>query len=549
MSILKKKWNILNQSLKSAVEKVFENRLIVSDSEISDLHDPFLFKDMQKAVDRIKEAIEIQEKIMIFGDYDVDGITAAATLIQILKKLNANLHYRLPNRVKDGYGLSSQFIDQFKEEGIGLIITVDCGISCAEQIDLANSYGIDTIITDHHNVPERAPAAHAILHPKYDSSYPCDELTGSGVAFKLAQALVENYFPEADREQQLESLLEFACMGTIADMGALHGENRLIVQRGLKGISDTKWPGLMELKKVSKISNEQAVSSSAIGFQIGPRINAAGRIGDPYMALELLIRDDSGLQTEQLAAELENLNIQRREMTEIAIKSAANRISPENPPYLIFEHSPDWHVGVLGLIAGKLSEKYGRPAIILRDKGDTLVASARSPEYFNIIEAISACGEYLVGFGGHAQAAGLTVEKSKLDQFKTAISLFAEEKLQNINMEPTLNIDCEIQGQEITLDFLEQISQLEPFGIGNDRPSFIIRDAAVSYPEQVGKDRSHLKFTVHSGLKVIAFSMGDLLERIKQNPCIDLVFTIEKNYWNGREYIGLQALDFKIKGE
>ncbi len=552
MSILRKKWNVINKNDHSALEKVLENRIDIKNSEIQELHDPFLFNDMKKAVERIAEAIENQEKIVIFGDYDVDGITASAILIGILRKLNANIIYRLPNRVNDGYGLSDKFINEFIEEGVNLIITVDCGIACVDQIAMADENGIDTIITDHHRIQARIPKAYAILHPKDNSSYPCDELTGAGVAFKLAQALIETNVDESERENFLNSLLEFACMGTISDMGPLYGENRLIVQRGLKGISKTQWPGLEELKKVAKISNDKAVTASAIGFQLGPRINAAGRIGDPYKALELLIRDDNGPETEQLAAELETLNLQRREMTEQAIESAISRIDSENPPCLIFEYSADWHVGVLGLIAGKLSEKYGRPSIILKDKGDTLVASARSLEYFNIIEAITACSEHLVSFGGHAQAAGLTIEKSKLPEFIEAIEKYAKEKLKNIELEPTLNIDCEIQGKEINMSFLDKITNLAPFGVGNASPKFLIRNVSVESPAQVGKDKNHLRFTINTATKnyrVIAFRMGGVLEQVKNNPSIDLVFTIEKNNWNGREYIGIQALDFQINGE
>jgi len=551
MSVLQKKWEILNQSNRTAIEKVLSNRQNILDLETVSLHDPFLFEQMDRAVKRITDAIEYQELIVIFGDYDVDGITAAATLIKVLRKLNAKLEYRLPNRMHDGYGLSNKFIDQFIEKEVKLLITVDCGISCAEQIAHAKANGIDTIITDHHNIPAQIPDAYAILHPKHNSSYPCSELTGSGVAFKLAEALIKTHFPAAEQGQQIDALLELACMGTIADMGALHGENRLIVQRGLRGLNQTKSPGLRALKKVSNISEGQPMTASSIGFQLGPRINAAGRIGDPYIALELLIREEQDSQTENLAAELESLNLQRRDLTDLAIASAAQRIDPLAPPALIIEHSSDWHTGILGLIAGKLAEKYARPTIIMQDLGDTLVASARSPEFFNIVEAITACGKYLISFGGHAQAAGLTLKKSQLPDFEKAMTAYTEAALSQLDPKPTLRIDCEIRGDEISAAFLSQLSALEPFGIGNSQPTFVIRDAVVDFPEQIGKDKSHLKFTLNTDsqkIKVIAFRMGEFCPALMSSPKIDLVFTIEKNYWNGREYLGLQALDFQIKG-
>ena len=465
MSVLGKKWLIKNKdSNKSIFEKMLENRgFSKSIDEDLKFHDPYLFKDMEKAVSRIKEAIEKQERIIVFGDYDVDGITAAAILIQTLKKLGANSSYRLPNRMHDGYGLSEKFIDEFIEKEIKLVITVDCGIACKNEIKKAKDNGIDVIITDHHSIPDNFPDdACAIIHPKIqDTKYPYSELTGAGVALKLAKALMpEDY----------EELLDLAAMGTIADLGPLTGENRLIVKQGLKVLSNTKWPGLSKIKESTKLKKGEKVDTFNVGFQIAPRINAAGRIGNPYTALALILQETEDEKTNSLSQKLEDLNKERQEMTFSSVTEAEGNLDKNNIPSIIIDHSPNWHVGILGLIAGRLCESYSRPTIMMQDFGDTLVASARGPQFFNIVEALKECSDLLISFGGHAQAAGFNLKKENLEKFIKKITAYSDKKLKNENFQSILEIDCEIDNKDLSFNLIDQINSMEPFGIANKKP-------------------------------------------------------------------------------
>lgn len=548
MSILGKKWIIKNTSSNlSTFEKILENREVTLHEELT-LHDPYLFKDMEKAVARIEQALNNQERIIIFGDYDVDGITAAAILVHTLKKLNANASYRLPNRLKDGYGLSEKFIDEFIEKDVKLIITVDCGISCYDAIKKAKENGIDAIITDHHTIPKNIPEhAVAIIHPKLDNNYPYRELTGAGVSLKLAQALLK------DEQELFTSLIDLASLGTVADLGPLTGENRFIVKKGLEVLAQTKWVGLKKIMNMALVKESDELDTNTIGFRIAPRINAAGRIGDPYIALSLLLEESENDKVNLLGTRLENLNIERQQMTETALHEAIESLQMEHndPPILIAEH-PDWHVGILGLIASKLAEKYGRPAIIMQDFGDMLVASGRSPGYFNITEALEFCKEYLVSYGGHAQAAGFNLKKENLINFRAKLYQYAIQKMQNIDTKPVLEIDCELSENEMHLDFLTEIEQLKPFGIANKTPTFLIHKVQPLFVDQVGKSREHLKFSIKSenkNIDVIAFQMGQYADEIRDHRQIDLVFHLDRNKWNDRENLQIRALDFRKSEE
>lgn len=551
MSVLGKRWLIKNQNNdKSIFERIMENRGLSSLDEITDFHDPFLFEDMEKAVQRIDRAINSQESIVIFGDYDVDGISGTAILVHILKKLKANITYCLPNRLTDGYGLSIKFIDEFIQKNIKLLITVDCGISCYQQIQKAKNHKIDTIITDHHTIPEILPEAFAILHPKKpNTKYPFRELTGAGVALKLAQALIKKYLPDQEQDECFNSLLDLATLGTIADLGSLKDENRLIVIKGLASLANTKWLGLKKIKELANIKEGEAVDATHIGFQLAPRINAAGRIGDPYTALTLLLQEDQNENIKILGDKLEQLNRERQNMTEQAMKEAEENFSNiRQQPYIFIAHNPNWHVGILGLIAGKLAEKHGRPAIIMQDFGDTLVASARSPEYFNIIEALAAHKDYMINFGGHAQAAGFNIKKTELQNFIAKISAYTEGKLKNIELKSTLEIDCELYGKEINFDLIAEIEKLQPFGVDNKKPTFILSSLEPQFIDKVGHEGNHLKFTARlqdKNFPVIAFRMGCFADQLRKHKKIDLVFQLDRHRWKDRDFIQLQALDFR----
>jgi single-stranded-DNA-specific exonuclease len=548
MSFLGKKWIVRNTTAeKSTFEKILSNRGVADVNEGLTFHDPFLLDDMQKVVDRIKLAVGQKERVIVFGDYDVDGISGATIVINILKKLGAIVSYRLPHRVNDGYGLSEKFIDEFIAKDVNLVITVDCGISSNKEISKAKAAGIDVIITDHHTVPEDlSKDAYAILHPRLkDTKYPFPDLTGAGVALKLAQALLQNH----EDKQFIEDLIALASLGTVADLGQLKGENRLIVKEGLLNLLSTRSSGLKKLIELAGMKEQNFVDSYTIGYRIAPRINAAGRIGDPYLALSLLLQNEESEKVNYLGQQLEDLNLQRQDMTEKAVAQAeAHFAGKEKIPAILIAESADWHVGILGLVAAKLVDKYNRPVIIMQDFGDVLVASARGPKFFHITEAITACGKYLVSFGGHAQAAGFNIKKENLVEFKKALEAYSEEKLQSLDLCSVLEIDCELAHDDVSFGMLDQLKTLEPFGVGNEKPTFLLSNLEPFFINQVGKENTHLKFTVKiqdKEVQVIAFNMGHFADEIRSHKKVDFVCNLDRNVWNNKEYIQFRAIDIR----
>ncbi|MBT3865259.1 single-stranded-DNA-specific exonuclease RecJ [Candidatus Peregrinibacteria bacterium] len=556
MSVLGKKWTMKSTSCaKPILEILLENRGLLSNEEKEAFlnserafHDPYLMKDMAKSVEKIKQAIANEERIIIFGDYDVDGLTSAAILYHTLKDLDAKSSVRLPNREKDGYGLSKKFIDEFEELGVKLVITVDCGISCADEITYAKEKGIETIITDHHQIPEKFPKdAYSINHPKQeDCSYPFDDLTGAGVALKLAQALLTDH-PEL--VQKTEALTELAALGTIADLGRVKDENRLIIKKGLSNLTKTQWPGLRILKELVN-SGKKEVNTETVGYQLAPRLNAAGRIGDPYNALKLLIgTDEQALY--QYGKDLEALNQERRKMTVEAYAQAYDNFKfkkPEDIPYILIAHHKDWHVGILGLSASRLAEKFGKPAIVMQELGDTLVGSARSIQAFNIVEALAEAKEHLINFGGHKEAAGFTIEKANLSKFKEVIEKFAEKKLKNQDLRPNIDIDCELQGSMVKDSLIEDIYKLKPFGIRNHRPIFKIRNVEPTLAKTVGRTNDHIKFDAiinEKQIPAIGFRLGSHIDDMRRAKSIDIICYIDFNEWNGNKKLQLEIVDFK----
>lgn len=560
MSVLGKNWKIKNHDTdKDAVTKILENRGLNNPEQVQSflktnykkgLHNPFLIKNMYPAVERIMKAIADREKIMIFGDYDVDGISGTAIMVHTLKMLGARVSYRLPHRLEDGYGLSDKFIEEFATIGVNLLITVDCGVSCAGQIAFASSKGMDVIITDHHTIPEKFPdKAFAVLHPlQAGDEYPFKGLTGAGVAFKLACALVTDALGKEKREKFLYSLLDLASLGTVADLGPLIGENRIIVKYGLEALRTTRWPGLNYLKEHSGIVHDTKMDISDIGFKLGPRINAAGRIDTPYYALQLLLYDEPNEKGKMLAAHLEKLNQKRQQMVIQALEEAESHYAEKPQSDKIFiAWDANWHVGILGLIASKIVEKYSRPAIVLQDFGDYLVASGRSPISFNIVEALTKHAHLLENFGGHAQAAGFNIKKEKLEEFVKAMTAYAEETLEHHQLQRELNIDCELDEHEINDKLINFLEQMEPYGIGNEQPKFLLRGLKTDSVRKVGKESQHLHFQVdgrQKRLPVIAFKLGEHEELLKNNA-IDLVCYLGKNEWRGNTQIQLRAIDFR----
>lgn len=561
MSVLGKNWKVLNtDSAKDVASRLFENRGLNTVKKVNDFlstsikkgfHNPFLIKNMEKAVERIKKAVKNEERIMIFGDYDVDGISGTAILVHTLKLLGAKVSYRLPHRVENGYGLSNTFIDDFASVKVNLLITVDCGISSKEQIEKAAENGIDVIVTDHHKIPEGFPdKAYAVLHPLQEGcDYPFKGLTGAGVAYKLASALIKDILKGQERDDFLHGLLDLASLGTVADLGPLLDENRIIVKYGLQALKNTKWIGLNYLMEYAGVDATAKLDASVIGFRIGPRINAAGRIANPYYSLQLLLYDKPDERGRILAEQLDTLNKKRQQMVAEALEQMESHIDPEQERHKFFmAWSPQWHVGILGLLAGKFVERHQAPCIVLQDLGDYLVASGRSPEAFNMVEALTAHSKYLKNFGGHAQAAGFTIEKKNLEEFKQVMTDYVSAKLEGHEIKQNLNIDCELDETEVNDKLVQLLTQLEPFGIGNEQPKFLLKGVHVTDLKKVGKEAKHLFFSVQGRTKrfpVIGFKFGEFESYLNENPKIDLVCHLEENEWNGMKKMQLRAVDFR----
>lgn len=548
-----------NDPDKTILEKILANRGIntpaaaeayLKTSFKKGLHNPFTMKNMFKAVERIKRAIENEERIMIFGDYDVDGISGTAILVHTLKMLKAKVSYRLPHRVEHGYGLSDGFIEEFEKLKVNLLITVDCGISCGRQVDMAQAKGIDVIITDHHTIPDDFPtSAFAILHPlQKDCEYPFKGLTGAGVSYKLASALIADQSESHKRDEYLYSLLDLTSLGTVADLGPLVGENRIIVKYGLEALQSTKWHGLNFLKEYAGIDPDAKLDINAIGYRLGPRINAAGRIANPYFALQLLLYDKWDEKGRLLAEHLDKLNQKRQQMVFEALDELRQHFAEqERDKKILVAWNKNWHVGILGLLAARCVEKFMLPTIILQDLGDELVGSGRSPEFFNLVEALSAHSHLLKNFGGHVQAAGFTVSKEKLPEFVEAIENYAEEKLKDSTWHPTVTIDCELHSHDINDNLMNFIEQMEPFGIGNEQPLFLIKNVEIGNLRKVGKESNHLFFDARiddKNMSVIGFKMGEFENFLKTHKRINLICHLERNVWKGITKLQLRTVDF-----
>lgn len=554
MSVLGKIWKIKNRDANTPLlQKILKNRGIESAEEVErflnpdasrDFHDPFLMNDMERAATRINTAIKTGERIMLFGDYDIDGITGCAILMRALIKLGAKVSYRLPHRIEDGYGLREKFVKEFKTLDVKLAITVDNGISCTDEVELARGLGIDTIITDHHAIPKKLPKAYAILHPKLaDSNYPFADLTGAGVALKLAQALYIKHLKNPEKETK--KLLDLACMGTIGDLGPLRGENRYIVKEGLKVLEHTRWPGLSRLKQFAGVHGK--VSAHAIGFFLGPRINAAGRISHPSHALQLLLQSEK--YTAASAAKLEGFNQKRQKLTDSLMEIAETLAKRQLKDSIIIISHPEFHGGIIGLLAGKLSEKYSRPAIVMEDRGEILIGSCRSIPEINIIEALDIVRDMLGHYGGHAAAAGFDLKKKSLPDFMRKIKNHVAALLKNEKLKPTLYADCEIPHKEVSQENARIVQQLEPFGIENAVPRFVCKALPVHGWSVLGNAKNHLKIqTTLAGTPVdcIGFKLGEFAGALRGASTIDVVCELEENVWNGTQRLQLKILDFKI---
>jgi single-stranded-DNA-specific exonuclease len=512
--------------------------------EEMEFHDPFLLDGMEEAVFRIEEAVLHGEKIRIYGDYDCDGVSSTTIMIYILKELGANFDYYIPNRFTEGYGLNNGALSRAKDEGVELIITVDTGISAKEQVEFGQSLGLEFIITDHHEPPSELPECIAVINPKKaNCSYPFKYLAGAGVAFKLGQALLERIPYE---------FLDIAALGTIADLVPLQGENRLIAYHGIKALNHTKHVGLVALIDVAGLA-DQFIDEQRVGFSLGPRINASGRLEDASKAVELLVSDDPEV-AEVLALEIDQLNKQRQGTVDEITKEAIDWVEERYPtvkPRVLIVAQKDWNAGVIGIVASRLVEKYYVPTIVLTIDSDKSIAkgSARSIAGFDMYQGLTACKDILPHYGGHPMAAGMTLDAEHIDILRMKMNQLAEQWLTEEDLIPVSSIDIECSIDEITLEAIQELECLAPFGVQNPRPVILIQETKLKECRQVGAEKQHLKCQLEQEghtLDGIGFGLGTLVSKISMEAKLDLIGQVSINEWNGMKKPQIMIEDVRV---
>ncbi|MBN1876250.1 MAG: single-stranded-DNA-specific exonuclease RecJ [Anaerolineae bacterium] len=525
-------------------------------------NNPFALKDMDLAVTLLRQTILRGASIVVYGDYDVDGVTASAVLIQTLRVLGAHVEAYIPNREDEGYGLNMDAIAKLAESGTALMLTVDCGIRSLEEIAYARQVGLKVIVTDHHHLGAALPAANAVINPKReDCNYPFKDLAGVGVAFKLAQALLRTNLrvplPATQSTMDEDELLDLVALGTVADMVPLLGENHVLVRRGLASINSARRPGISALMDVASISPGK-VTTDTIGFSLAPRLNAAGRISEAQRALDLLLAPDM-LSALPLAQELNTLNQERRAMT-LALQDAARNvafqdsklgsINDEIPPLLFaaldgFAAGLGSISGIVGLGASRLLDEFYRPAVVVAIEGELSKGSARSIPEFHITEALDRLSDLLVRHGGHAAAAGFTIYTELLPEFRARLTAIAREELGGISLAPTFQVDAEVALGGLSWDLYYKLCSLEPFGYGNPTPTFVSRRVRVSHARAVGAEGQHLKLYLvdecGKSWDAIAFRQGEWIKALPD--WIDIAYELQANEWNGRTTLQLRIKD------
>jgi len=517
---------------------------------LDDLHNPYLMKDMDKAVERIETAIENGENILVFGDYDVDGTTAVSLMSSYLKSFYPNVDTYIPDRYKEGYGVSDAGIDYADDNGCTLIIALDCGIKSIDKVAYANSKGIDFIICDHHRPGDTLPDAVAILDPKRDDcNYPYDELCGCGVGFKLVQALAIN------KGQTIEDLipyLDLVATAIAADIVPITGENRVLAKFGLEVINSSPRPGIKALIQNIK---KQVLTISDVVFVIAPRINAAGRIKHGNYAVQLLTEFNLA-EAEGFAAQIEGLNADRKDLDKQITAEALMQIEQnqdhDKKTTVVFQE--DWHKGVIGIVASRLIETYYRPTLVFTRSGDKLAASARSVKDFDVYNALEACAEHLEQFGGHMYAAGLTLKEEQYPHFRQKFEAVVADTIHPDLLIPEISIDAEISLEDITPKFFRILKQFEPFGPGNMTPVFLTRNLMDSgFGKSIGSDDTHLKLFVKQegteGYGAIGFGLAAKKDLACNGESFDAVYSIDENVWNGQTNLQLRLRDIRCMQE
>jgi len=514
---------------------------------------PFQMRGMAAAVERIRRAIDAEELIAVYGDFDADGVCATVLLTQALKVLGAKAMPYIPHRINEGYGLNKEALQELKAKGARVVITVDCGIRSLDEVERGTALGLDMIVTDHHSVGETLPRAVAVINPKQDGdAYPFKEFAGVGIAFKLAEALslAQTQTPLSNAHAlQLDELLDLVALGTVADLVPLVGENRALVKRGIARLGKTDRPGLQAMMRQAAGKSRQ-MNAGTIGFYLGPRLNAAGRIEDARTAYKLLSTHYPG-EAEQLAAQLENTNRERQKKTdELTQKARALVAAQADGEYILIAGSPEFHEGIIGLIASKLQEDAYRPAIAMThqiDKGQ-MRGSGRSIPEFNLIAALDECGDLLVRHGGHAAAAGFTVTNENFPALHARLRRIAERELGRLELAPTLSIDAEASLSAMNWKLLEHLNQLEPFGYGNREPLFLSKNVLVKHARVVGTE--HLALMLSDGIIVwdaIAFRQKEMYAQLSPLPKqVDVVYNLTSKVWGGEARLQLEVKDMRL---
>jgi single-stranded-DNA-specific exonuclease len=522
-------------------------------AKLADLPDPFTMKGMDAAVARIVRALEKGERIACYGDYDVDGVTSTVLLTGFLRAAGADVVTYTPHRLVEGYGLNTGAVGKLAERGVGLLVTLDCGITSVEEVRAAAALGVDTVVVDHHTVPVELPAASAILNPHQPGcAYPSKELAAVGVTFALVMALRKRLresgrFGEKCPEPNLKDALDLVALGTIADVVPLVGANRILVRWGLEELARTKRPGLRALKRVAGVADGVAVSAGQVGFRLAPRINAAGRLDDAGRGVRLLLSDDPAA-AQALAEELDRENAARQEIErgilDEALTDAAARVAAGARGLVLARDG--WHPGVVGIVASRVAERFHRPAVLVGIAEDGVgKGSGRSIEGFHLYDALAACAEHLTRFGGHKHAAGVTIERAAVDGFRAAFERHANERISDDDLVPRCKIDGWVAEGEVSDRAAEALQHLGPFGAGHPEPVFALRGGAAK-ARTVGAGGQHLKLALGRGLDAIGFGMGERL-----GDCggpLEAAFTIGFDEWDGTRRLQLRLRDLRPAG-
>ncbi|MDO8668019.1 MAG: single-stranded-DNA-specific exonuclease RecJ [bacterium] len=524
----------------------------------ADLADPFLFKDMRAAVDLVIKHIRAQNSIVIYGDYDADGVTSSAVLVEVLKILKAKIGVYIPGRITEGYGLNKKAIDSLAQDGVKLIITVDNGIRNQEEVAYAKSLGLDIIITDHHEPPpdKKSWPDCLIINPKADYNYPYRFLAGVGVAFKLAKAIIETSKLAENLKLRLEEkILDLVAIGTVADMVSLLGENRILVSLGLKTINQRQRLGVNELIKAAKINanGDKEIKAWQIGWQIGPRLNSAGRMDHANTAYELLITKDKE-EAKQIAVKLNEKNQARQKLTEeifeaakkiVEAKMLDDKILVVVCPDLSETDNRPWPEGVMGLVAGRLCEAYSRPALVITKFDKEIKGSGRSIDEFNIIKAVEKLSDNLNKFGGHPAACGFTLKSwEDLAKFTEKIKALAKKELAGVEITPKILVDAEIELAEINDQLVNNLEKFEPYGEENEKPKFLSRGLTIMDKTSMGLTGQHIKFRF-GAFQAVGFNQAEKFKDLKIGDQVDMVYYLEFNEFNGRKSVQMKIVDMR----